>query len=95
MVRDALCGSPLHTLRSYVHLVNAVLLPFYTTVGKAIERASLSILLAALTADGSLTSAAADPTFRGTVLAPTVGGRDVGYRVRVVSTIPNKKPETL
>ncbi|KAG2452698.1 hypothetical protein HYH02_002930 [Chlamydomonas schloesseri] len=57
--------------RSYVHLVNAVLLPFYTTVANAAERAGLTTLLAAVTADGSLLSAVTDPNFRGTVLAPS------------------------
>ncbi|KAG2427847.1 hypothetical protein HXX76_012168 [Chlamydomonas incerta] len=57
--------------RSYVHLVNAVLLPFYTTVANAAERAGLSTLLAAVQADGSLLASVTDPTFKGTVLAPS------------------------
>ncbi|KAG2452697.1 hypothetical protein HYH02_002929 [Chlamydomonas schloesseri] len=57
--------------RSYVHLVNAVLLPFYTTVANAAQRAGLTTLLAAVTSDGSLLSAVTDPNFKGTVLAPT------------------------
>ncbi|KAG2432670.1 hypothetical protein HYH02_006657 [Chlamydomonas schloesseri] len=61
--------------RSYVHLVNEVLLPFYTTVANAAERRSLTTLIAAITAinasDPAFLSTVTDRNFRGTVLAPS------------------------
>ncbi|PNW74524.1 hypothetical protein CHLRE_12g492650v5 [Chlamydomonas reinhardtii] len=65
---DLTTGGP----RTFVHLVNAVLLPFYTTVANAAERAGLTTLVAAVAAsDPAFLAAVTDPTFRGTILAPS------------------------
>ncbi|KAG2492049.1 hypothetical protein HYH03_009547 [Edaphochlamys debaryana] len=59
--------------RSYIHLIDHVLLPFPTTIATAASQAGLSILLAAVQAsnDTSLLAALNNATFPATVLAPT------------------------
>ncbi|KAG2427763.1 hypothetical protein HXX76_012088 [Chlamydomonas incerta] len=58
--------------RSVIHVINATLVPFYTTVANAAERAGLTTLLAAVAAsDAAFATALADPGFNGTVLAPS------------------------
>ncbi|KAG2427846.1 hypothetical protein HXX76_012167 [Chlamydomonas incerta] len=65
---DLVTGGP----RTFVHLVNAVLLPFYTTVANAAQRAGLTTLVAAVQAsDPTFLAAVTDPAFRGTILAPS------------------------
>lgn len=72
-VHEATGLSSLTVRRTFVHLVNAVLLPFYTTVANAAERAGLTTLVAAVAAsDPAFLAAVTDPTFRGTILAPSV-----------------------
>ncbi|KAG2488540.1 hypothetical protein HYH03_012859 [Edaphochlamys debaryana] len=58
--------------RSVVHVIDAVLIPFPTTVAVAARNAGLNTLLAALTAsDPAFLTALTDPKTKATVLAPT------------------------
>ncbi|PNH08030.1 hypothetical protein TSOC_005467 [Tetrabaena socialis] len=57
--------------RSVVHVVDQLLLPFYSSVANAAQSSGLTTLLAVVAADGRFGAQLSDPKFVGTILAPT------------------------